>query len=116
MVAAAGAIAVGLALATAGPGLGFADDGDGSSTQGVQPGEPAPAGTSLVPATTNMRPAQGVKPSATIAEGSTRDMQPPASPSAGHSGAVRVDTSDKGVKNAPATKDLGKKNASATSD
>jgi hypothetical protein len=114
MVAAAGSVAVGLALATAGPGLGFTADGDGSSTQGVQPGDPAPAGTSLIPATTNKRPAQGVEPSATIPEGSTRAMQPPASLS-GHGGTVRIDTSDKGVKNALPTKDLGK-NASATSD
>ena len=115
MAAAAGAAAVGLALVTAGPGLGFAAVGDGSSTEGVQPAKPAPAGTSPVSATTNMRPAQGVKPSATTPEGSTSDMQPPASPSSGQGAAARVDTSDKGVKNVPATKDLGK-NASATSD
>lgn len=117
MVAAAGAVAVGLALATAGPGLGFANDENGSSTRGVQPAKPAPAGTGLVPATTNIQPPQGVKPSSVIPQGSTRDMAPPASSKDSNGEQARViDTTDKGVKNLPATKDLGKKDAPVRTD
>jgi hypothetical protein len=116
MVAAAGAVALGLALATAGPGLGLAGNGGGSSTEGVQTDKPAPAGTGLVPATTNMRPAQGAEPPAVIPEGSTADLQPPATVSGGQGAATRVDRSDKGVKDAPPTKDLGTPDLPAKGD
>ena len=99
---------VGLALATAGPGLGFAND-DNGSTRGVQTGKPAPAGTGLVPATTNMQPKPGVKPSLTVPKGSTADMAPSGNLITGHQGTTvgDLDKSDRGAKNLPATKDLG---------
>jgi hypothetical protein len=110
------AAALALAVATAGPGLGFADDG-GGSTKGVKTGKPAPAGTSVVSGTARIQPAKGVKPSATIPQGSTRDIEASTSPGAAQGTTARdVDRSDRGVKNVATTKDLGKKNVAPTSD
>ncbi len=105
-------VAVIAALATGGLAYGSAAEHHSHSTATARVGKAAPPGSVRVPATTNLSPKQGVKPSGTIPKGSTAERHPVTRTPSRHPKVV--DRSDKGVKGAKATKDRGEKHAPVT--
>jgi hypothetical protein len=107
------AVVAALALATGGIAYGASVVGDGSSTAELQPDEGTPG--SAPGGTATVQPSQGVKPSTSVAPGTTAGLLPGATQvPAGEARPGDVDKSDRGAKGAKPTKDRGVKNAPVT--
>ncbi|WP_183093060.1 hypothetical protein [Nocardioides stalactiti] len=105
----AGVVAV--ALATGGLAYGSAADGD-EGTAGVSVATGTPVDKGDATGTAKIKPKPGVKPSKSVAPGSTAEKNPVIRSRT--TGARVVDKSDKGKKNVRPTKDGGRKNAPIT--